>query len=79
MEDKASLYPTDLRTSHAIEREKRELTIYNEYVALLNRPKAMKSRVSEIISEKYQLRSISTLYNIRKRVEERLSQAQITA
>lgn len=79
MENKNSRFPLDLRTPHAIAKEARELTIYNDYVVLLNHPKAMKSRVSEIISEKYDLKSTSTLYNIRKRVEKRLSQTQIPA
>lgn len=70
----------DLRTEHVIEKEARELRIYNEFQTLLEVPGAMKSRVARIISEKYKLRSNTTLHNIRKRVEKRLaSQSLVSA
>lgn len=69
----------DLRTPFVIEKEARELEIYNEFTRLIQQPGAMKTRVSEIINQKYKLHSRATLFGIRRRVEKRLSQEKISA
>lgn len=62
----------DLRTPHVIEREARELAIYNEFQELSNIPGAMKSQITRLLNEKYKIRSTATLHLIRKRVKARL-------
>ncbi|MET7259318.1 hypothetical protein [Dyadobacter fermentans] len=66
----------DLRTPFVIEKEARELEIFNEFNRLAGQPGAMKTRVSELVSEKYKLHSKATLHNIRKRVEKRLANVE---
>lgn len=61
-----------LKTTYKIEKEARELQIYNEYKELMNQPGAMQSAVNEYIMEKYSIYSSSTVWLIRKRVENRL-------
>jgi hypothetical protein len=63
----------DLRTEHVIEKEEKELAIYREFIELMAIPGAMKSRVSQIINQKYKFRSNATLHNVRRRVEKRLN------
>jgi hypothetical protein len=65
----------ELRTAHAIEKEAKELEIYNEFLRLMRHPGAMKSRVAQLVSQKYNLHSNATLYNIRRRVEKRVNGA----
>lgn len=64
----------ELRTLHSIEKEARELQIYSEFQRLASQPGAMKSQVTKIIGEKFKIHSLTTVNNIRKRVEKRLSQ-----
>ena len=61
-----------LKTPYQIEKEARELAIYNEYIRLMAEPGAQATAVNEFIMNKYGIHAPSTLYTIRKRVEMRL-------
>ena len=66
---------TVFKTKFQQEREQRELAIYTEYQSLAAAPDNSKVAIAEYLCEKYHLATISTIYSIRKRVENRLKRA----
>jgi hypothetical protein len=60
------------------EREARELAIYRDYEAAVAAG-SYKTDVNRSLMDKYHIRSISTLYFIRRRVQERLNDPQQNA
>jgi hypothetical protein len=62
----------DLKTDFQLKKEAKELAIYNEWNELMKQPEAMATAVDKFIMEKYSVFSKSTIWFIRKRVEERL-------
>ncbi len=60
------------KTKHQIEQEKRWLQIYNEYNALVADKKKSKVAINDYLCRKYGIVAASTIYTIRKRVEERI-------
>lgn len=68
-----------LKTQYAIEKEAEEKAIYDEYNELLKMPGAMRTMVDEVIMKKYNIHSSSTIWNIRRRVEKRLKEANEVA
>lgn len=62
-----------LKTSYQLEKQARELAIYNEWNALMSEPGAMATAVDEHLMSKYGIHAKSTIWFIRKRVEKRLS------
>lgn len=56
------------------EREARDMAIYNEYNILMSSEGQSKTVVTEHLMRKYNVHSMSTIYVIRRRVEERLKQ-----
>jgi len=61
-----------IKTDFRIKKEARELSIYNEWNELMKQPGAMASAVDKYLREKYGFGADSTIWFIRKRVEERL-------
>lgn len=61
-----------LKTDFQLEKETRELAIYNEWNSLIKQPGAMATAVDKHLMSKYGIHSQSTIWVIRKRVEERL-------
>lgn len=64
----AMLFKTDCK----VQREERDLAIYNEYNELISIEGQSKTLVTEHLMKKYDIHSSGTIYVIRKRVEERL-------
>jgi len=62
-----------LKTDCRLEREARELAIYNEWNALIGEPGAMRTAIDMHLMEKYNIHAASTIWFIRKRVEKRLA------
>lgn len=65
----AKVFKTQCQT----EREARDLAIYNEYNDLMSVKGQSKTVVMEHLMNKYGIHSISTIYIIRRRVEECLN------
>lgn len=63
---------TAMKTPYQIEREQRDLAIYNEYNELMAIEGQSKTRVNEHLMKKYGLHSTGTIYVIRQRVEKQL-------
>lgn len=63
-----------LRTEYQVEKEARELAIYNEYNELIAQPGAMSTAVNEHLMKKYGIHAKSTIWFIRNRVERRLKE-----
>lgn len=61
-----------LKTSFQLEREKKELALYREYVELTNVAGNSRMVVNEHLLKKYGLHSHTTIYRIVARVSERL-------
>ncbi len=55
------------------ERAARDLAIFNEYNALASVKGQSKTQINKYLMEKYNIHSTGTIYEIRKRVEERLN------
>ena len=64
------------RTHCQTEREKRDLAIFNEYNELMSVESQSVTGVTEHLMKKYGIHSQSTIYAIRKRVEERLKREE---
>ena len=61
-----------LRTELQKEREKRDFAIYSDYVKLMEVKGQSATEVGKLLMQKYSIHSLSTIYTIRKRVEEKL-------
>ena len=61
-----------LKTPFQVEKEKREMALYVEYNQLISVEGQSKTAVNSLLMSKYGLHSASTLYNILKRVEQRI-------
>ena len=61
-----------IKTKFRIEKEARELAIYNEWNELMSQPGVMAMSVRKYLCEKYGFGAESTIWFIRKRVEKRL-------
>lgn len=61
-----------IKTQFQLEKEAKELAVYNEHKKLMAQPGAMATAVDEILMRKYGIYSKSTIWFIRKRVEKRL-------
>lgn len=64
------------KTECQVEREKRDLAIYNEYNELVSVEGQSRTLVVEHLMKKYNIHSAGTVYVIRNRVEKRLQNAQ---
>lgn len=64
---------TTLQTPFRKDKEAREKAIYEEYNKMMEEPGAQATAVNDFIMKKYGIYSVSTLYNIRKRVESQLN------
>jgi len=65
-----------LKTDFQLEKEAKEMAIYNEYNELMKQPGAMATAVDEHLMKKYGVHSKSTIWSIRRRVETRLASPQ---
>lgn len=63
----------EFKTPHRVKKEEKELKIYSEFMELSQKPGASKVEIAKFLCEKYDIATISTIYSIRKRVEERLA------
>lgn len=64
---------TNLQTPFRKDKEAREKAIYEEYNKMMEEPGAQATAVNDFIMKKYGIYSVSTLYNIRKRVESQMN------
>lgn len=64
------------KTPYQQEKEQREAAIYAEYQALVSDPNKSKVEIAKYLCKKYHIATISTIYEIRKRVEKRLNAEQ---
>lgn len=64
-----------LKTTFRAEKEAKEFRIYEDYNELIKQPGAMATAVDEHLMAKYNIFSKSTIWLIRKRVEQRLKKA----
>ncbi len=64
------------KTPFQIERETRDLAIFNEYNELMSVEGQSATLVNEHLMKKYNIHSVGTIYVIRKRVESRLHKEQ---
>ena len=64
-----------LKTPFQVEKEARELGIFNEYNELMSVAGQSATAVTEHLMQKYGIHSASTIYEIRKRVGARLATA----
>jgi len=62
-----------IKTEYQLEKEARELAIYNEWNELMSQPGAMASAVEKHLMQKYSIHAKSTIWFARKRVEKRLT------
>lgn len=69
--------PKIFKTECQIEREKRDLAIYNEYDELMAVKGQSRTLVTEHLMKKYGIHSAGTIYVIRRRVEARLKEAAV--
>lgn len=60
------------KTAYRLEREARELKIYKEYEEFMSYPGAQPGAAKEYIMKKFNIHAPSTIWFIRKRVEERM-------
>jgi hypothetical protein len=67
---------TGLKTEFRIQKDARELAIYEEYNALMKEPGAMATAVNQFLTQKYGFGSKTTVYFICKRIEKRLKQQE---
>lgn len=63
-----------LKTPFQLEKEAKELKIYREYEALIKEKGAMPGAITSYLMKKYNVHARSTIWQIRKRVEERLTE-----
>ena len=68
---------TQLKTKYQIEKEARELAIYNDYNELMKEPGAMSTAVTSHLQKKYNLHAPSSIWQARKRSEERIKKSEI--
>lgn len=61
-----------LKTDFQLEKEARERRIYDEFVALSSEQGTAVTEVTKLLMKKYGIHSTSTIWAIRKRVENRL-------
>lgn len=62
------------KTPYRLEKERKELEIYNEYNALMSVAGQSKTGVTDFLMQKHGIHSAATIYEIRKRVEARIAQ-----
>ena len=72
--DNVKIFKTDCQ----MEREKRDLAIYNEYTELMSVKGQSKTLVTEHLMKKYNIHSQGTIYVIRRRIEEKLKTKEVT-
>ncbi len=65
-----------VKTAFRQKKEALDLAIYNERKELMAQPGAMATRVDALLMKKYKIYSMSTIFVICKRVENRLSEEQ---
>lgn len=61
------------KTQFRVEKEAKELAIYNEYNELMKAEGQSRTAVTSFLMQKHGIHSQSTIYEIRKKVEERLA------
>jgi hypothetical protein len=61
-----------LKTDYQLEKEAKELAIYEEWNELIKQPGSMATAVGDYLMNKHNIFSRSTIWFIRKRVEKRL-------
>jgi hypothetical protein len=65
-----------LKTKWRLEKEAKELAVYNERQELIRKPGAMATAVDAYLADKYGFGAQSTVWFICKRVEKRLASEQ---
>lgn len=68
----AKVFKTDCQ----VQREKRDLAIYKEYMELMSAPGQSSTLVTQHLMKKYHVHSPGTIYVIRRRVEESLNRKE---
>ncbi len=68
-----------MKTELQKEREKRDLAIYSDYESMMAVPGQSSIEVSKVLMKKYNIYSIGTIYQIRKRVADRLQKEEEAA
>ncbi|MDR0864999.1 MAG: hypothetical protein LBO74_08715 [Candidatus Symbiothrix sp.] len=66
-----------IKTEYQLEKEARELAIYNDWNELMEQPGAMASAVETHLMKKYNIHAKSTIWFSRKRTEERLKEGNL--
>lgn len=56
-------------------RQERDMELYREFEELTKDPEVSRMKVTNHLMKKYKLRSASTVWNIRKRVEQTLKES----
>ena len=59
-----------------LEREKKDLAVYHDYMNLMSVPGQSKTEVVKLLMNKYGIHSPGTIYVIRHRVEEKLKKQE---
>lgn len=65
-----------IKTPFQLEKEKKDLEIYNAYNELKSQPGAMATAIDKVICERFGLFAPSTIWAVRKRVEKRLKEQE---
>jgi len=63
-----------IKTPYKVEKERRELAAYNEYLELIQNPLSSKTAAIDMIVKKYNLGTRQTFYMMKRRVIARLYQ-----
>lgn len=63
-----------IKTKYQLEKESRELSIYNEWNELMKQPGAMATAVDEHLMKKHNLHARSSIWQARRRTEKRIKE-----
>lgn len=67
-----------IKTKFKLEKEAKELSIYNEWNELMKQPGAMATAVDSHLMKKYNLHSRSSIWQARQRTEKRINETLIS-
>jgi hypothetical protein len=68
---------TVIKTKFQLEKEAKELSIYNEWNELMSRPGAMATAVDEHLMNKYNLHARSSIWQARQRTAKRIKEQEL--
>jgi Holliday junction resolvasome RuvABC endonuclease subunit len=69
---------TVVKTKYQIEKENRERAIYDDFNELMKQPGAMATAVTEHLMKKYNLHAPSSIWQARKRTQQRITEQLIS-